>query len=225
MKKKRIISAKQKAALAKGRKALAAKRISGTKRSKARKRSSVSAPSKSIIIHTDSLGGRKMVTRKKRRVSTVKKASRRRRSHRYYGASKISTNPFIAGIIRGVLGVGGAVGSSFIANKVPMPANIKPLLPVALGIGLGASKLARRSPLIGDLAIGMVIAGGIASVKQYLPQVQILAGEEELFGAPVLSQEEAALLGYDEPDDIENLLGAPEDYRGEEEIFVNPSDV
>ena len=120
-----------------------------------------------------------------------------RRARRYHGAPKID----IMGFATDIISVGaGAVGASFIAQKIPVAnAKIKALIPIALGLGIGMTKLGRNR-MAKSAAGGMIAVGTLSLVKQFFPTVPLLSGADDaetVAGAiDALPDEEKALLGY-----------------------------
>lgn len=198
---KRKMSAKQRAALAKGRAALArkrGKRLFGRKRRKvSRKRTSKTARKAKnirtkrssvnvepiIIARGDSMSGKKRKRSKRRTYrGEFGKSRRRRRSRRYsgemafLGGSRI--NP--VQIVTNVAGIAaGAVGASMVAGFVPVKdAKIKAMVPIALSVLLGTLPMTRKNKFIQIASMGALASGTIALVKQFAPQLPMLAGEE-----------------------------------------------
>ena len=210
----------QKAALAKGRAALARLRkvkIHGRKKkSTASRKIRFHAPEQlePIIIKGGSMARRR--THKRRKTHAVAGAlAGRRRSHkkysgalagtrrrrhsarRYSGISKFD----VVGIATDMVGVGvGAVGGSFITSKLPITnAKLKALVPIVIGIGIGMTKLGRNRFVKSALA-GSIAVGTLSLVKQFFPSVPLLTGADDaasVAGAiDNLADEEKAMLGY-----------------------------
>jgi len=80
------------------------------------------------------------------------------------------------------IGAAGAVGGALIARQVPVDAKIKPFIPIAAGIGLA---MFVKNPMAGYAGVGMAIAGLLASIKTFAPNIPMLAGidDEELIYA------------------------------------------
>jgi len=80
------------------------------------------------------------------------------------------------------IGAAGAVGGALIARQIPVDAKIKPIIPIAAGIGLA---MFIRNPMAGYAGVGMAIAGLLASIKTFAPNIPMLAGvdDEELIYA------------------------------------------
>lgn len=209
--KKRSLSPAQRAALAKGRAALNKRRGKKTRKISGSKKASVRVVPERlepIIIKGGSMAKRKK-SRKARKISgiagakrTSKKARRYhggkiRRARRYSGASKLD----IIGLATDIVGVGvGAVGGSFIAQKVPVKnAKLKAIIPIALGLGLGMTKFG-RGRIAKSAAGGMIAVGTLSLVKQFFPTVPLLTGADDAEGVAgaiaALPDEEKALLGY-----------------------------
>lgn len=118
-------------------------------------------------------------------------------------------------VMNGAVTIGGAAAGSLLAARVPLPAQLagfRGLLPVVAGIALGASKFGRK-PTMQYLALGMVVAGGLAIGRQYAPQ--LFAGEDEMLGLPMA--DEMLGLTYEGEQDENDLngLGAVASFEGE----------
>lgn len=135
--------------------------------------------------------------RRSRRYHGLAGGKKHRRARRYHGAPKMD----IMGFATDIISVGaGAVGASFIAQKVPVAnAKIKALIPIALGLGIGLTKFGRNR-MAKSAAGGMIAVGTLSLVKQFFPTVPLLSGADDaetVAGAiDALPEEEKALLGY-----------------------------
>lgn len=228
--KKRTLSPAQRAALARGRASLRARRGGKRKVSRSRKtkiRSFVPEKLEPIIIKGGSIMAKRRKSRKARKYHGIpvagKRRSRksrryhgfegRRKARRYHGGARLN----IIGLATDIVGLGvGAVGGSFIAQKVPVPnAKIKALIPIALGLGLGMTKFGRSS-IAKAAAGGMIAVGTLSLVKQFFPTVPLLTGAdsaETVAGAiDALPAEEKALLGYVVNGSDDFSVEAPEQY-------------
>lgn len=162
-------------------------------------------------------GAKRKVSRKARRYHGGKV----RRARRYSGASKMD----IIGLATDIVAVGaGAVGASFIANKVPVKnAKIKAMIPIALGLGLGLTKFG-KSRAAKSAAGGMVAVGTLSLVKQFFPTVPLLTGADDAEGVAgaiaALPDEERALLGY-----VVNGETAEAELMGVEDAPLSPDSV
>lgn len=223
--KKRKASKAQLAALAKGRKKAAANRKTAkktVKKSRARK-STISAELKPLLISEGVKMARKKTAKKtvrKTRKSATRyrgeslagstKRKRTRRSYRRYSGigGKIDV---VKPLINTGIAVAGGVAGSFAANKFPIAdAKIKAAIPVALGLALGLTKIGRKNAMVQAAATGMMVAGGLALLRQFAPTLPLLAGENEV--DMVTDSQVNALLGA--PVD---LMGTPYDLMGEED--------
>jgi hypothetical protein len=154
---------------------------------------------KPIIVKGDFMGRRKRKyhrSYRSRRYHGEFMGRRHRRSHRrYHGGFMGIRMPNIMSIVTEVGGVaGGAVGSSFVANMVPIAnPKIKALIPLALGIVLSNSKLG-KSGFGKGIALGSIAVGTISLVKQFAPQLPLLTGDAEVYGM-LASPEERPMLG------------------------------
>lgn len=180
-----------------------------------------------IIVQGVSMARRK----RSRRKTYARKRTRRGRSRvRYMGGAFGGAGGNLMKLAQsGALTVVGAGAGSMLAARIPLPdPRLKTLVPIAAGLALGASKFGRK-PMIGSIALGMIVAGGLALGRQFAPQ--FFAGEDEmllgledsdLLGIPAVSGEEAALLG------IPAVSGEDEDVFAGEELdgeWVNSSDM
>lgn len=100
------------------------------------------------------------------------------------------------------LGVIGAIIASFVANKLPIKdARIKSALPLIAGIGAAMTKIG-SSKMAQPIIAGAIIGGGVSMVRQFVPGLATLAGED---------------------DDIypDSIMGGLEDFSGVQEIGYN----
>jgi hypothetical protein len=79
----------------------------------------------------------------------------------------------------------GAIGGSYIANKVPVSAKIKAALPILAGISLLAMVKNNAAKMAG---FGMSIAGGLSLARQFMPGTPLLAGDPAVLLIPDNSQ-------------------------------------
>ncbi len=121
---------------------------------------------------------------------------RHRRSHRrYHGGLMGMRMPNIMGIVSEVGGVAaGAVGSSFVANMIPIAnPKLKAAIPLALGIVLNSTKLGKTG--IGKgIALGSIAVGTISLVKQFAPKLPLMTGDAEVYGM-LVNPESRPMLG------------------------------
>lgn len=159
------------------------------------------------------------VAKRKKRKSPAKKRTTRRRSS---GGGGKKLKPMDIVMMAG-LGGAGAIAANMIAAKIPgVPPKAKAFLPIAMGGALLMSKFGRKK-MAASLATGMVISGGLAVAKQFLPNVAMLAGEEDMY-LDYIEQpdEEGAMLGeYEnaiqllEEEEDGTMMGASIDLMGE----------
>lgn len=247
---KRKLSPAQRAALAKGRRALRTSRKRKTKRRRRRSMSgvvvlpegtSMARKRKRRRRPAAAYGGRKRRSYRRRRYSGgVPVAGRRRRRRRRYYGGAFKAKGIMAPVIDGAMVVGGAVGGSFIAGALPLPAQfakVKPFIPLAGGVLLTTLKATRNNPMLRMMAIGMITASGLSLIRQFAPQVPLMTGEveDELLGITDdelellgLDDDELELLGLGQDDEDELLgvpmLGVPEDMMGGG-AYMLPSDL
>lgn len=154
---------------------------------------------------------KKTVKRKVVRKVAKKKGTKRKKARKAVGAFLGKNKKGIINtLIRGGAVVAGAVGAGVAANNLP----IKDPRLKAIGVVLAGALLANtkllRSPEGQALAMGMIASGGISLLKQFAPNVPLLAGEESYYP---YSEEEMAMLGYNDELDYEDDY----DLEGEEE--------
>lgn len=139
-----------------------------------------------------------------------KKATPKRR--RKSGGGKVNAQKIL---MQGVGAAAGAVGAGVVANMIPLPdPRMKAALPIVAGVVLGMSKMGRTN-VMKFASVGMISAGALALVRQFAPNVPLLAGEDqEMLDYVPGNDEELALLGYDE-ENYEYFSGAPVDLDGE----------
>lgn len=143
------------------------------------------------------------VRRSRRHYGFEGKARRTRRSRRsvrrFSGARIGGVN--VMGIGTDVVGMaGGAVAGSAVAKFVPIAdPRIKALIPLLLGIVLSSMKFA-KSRIMQAVATGSTAVGVISLVRQFLPNVPMLAGaasaEDIIASVNQLPPEEKAMLGF-----------------------------
>ncbi len=139
-----------------------------------------------------------------------KKATPKRR--RKSGGGKVNAQKIL---MQGVGAAAGAVGAGVVANMIPLPdPRMKAALPIVAGVVLGMSKMGRAN-VMKFASVGMISAGALALVRQFAPNVPLLAGEDqEMLDYVPGNDEELALLGYDE-ENYEDFSGSPVDLDGE----------
>lgn len=136
--------------------------------------------------------GRRKMARKR----TTKKRRRRRRNPG--GGKKGITQT----LMYGAMSAAGAIGGGFIANMIPLPdPRMKAALPLAMGVGLSMTKFGQQKQFQPMIA-GLLTVGTLSLIKQFAPQIPMLAGEEDM----ITDDEALDLLGLDEEDDLD-LLG------------------
>jgi hypothetical protein len=114
-------------------------------------------------------------------------------------------------LMNGLAAGAGAIGGAFAAGKLPIAnPKLKALVPIALGIGLGMTKFGRK-PIMQSVSLGLVAGGTLALVRQFAPQLPMLAGDDEY------------MLGVPEQIGSDSMLGIPEAI-GEEGV-LSPADI
>jgi hypothetical protein len=203
-KKRRVLSAAQKAALARGRRKLF------SKRKPAKRKKAVSRKTVTVKKRTNRKKGVSTMARRKRRRSYVRKST-----------NEITTLATTAGAA-----TLGAIGAGVLSNVIPFPAKLRPAFPLAAGSVLA---LATKGKLYSDMALGMFVVGAISALKTFAPQIPMFSGEGENFvfipasqvpqvpyyGVPM----DAAGTGINPGD----LSGIPDDLENEE--FLTPRNI
>lgn len=217
--KKRTMSPAQKRALAKGRAALKRKRA-GTKKRKSPARKKTTAR-KTVRKRTTvrKKGNPTMAKRKKRRGGFRRKARRTYKRARGF----LSKQGDVMNILRdAALAVGGGVAAGIVSNQLPLPdPRLKSAAPIVAGVIL-ATTIGRKNELVRGVANGMVVLGAVSLAKQLMPNIPMIAGEDDLLYLP--DEDETALLGYDEmdPDELEELTGESVELGTS---YVSPADL
>lgn len=158
-------------------------------------------------------GGRPMAKRRKRRAAS--KAVKR-----VYSYAK--NKGIMDSLMQGGAVVAGAIGAGVTANFIPMPdPRIKPLIPIAAGL-LFQNMKAFKNKAGQAIALGMIAAGGLALVKQFAPNVPLLAGEDYL-DIPYDDEDDAMLGQYEEDDPMLDYYGGEEDDFIDEESLDGDS--
>jgi hypothetical protein len=82
------------------------------------------------------------------------------------------------------LAVGGAVAAGAIANKLPLTnPKLKAATPMIGGILL-AGTFGKRNQMLKDVGTGMAVIGALSLLKQFMPNVPVLAGEDSIIYLP-----------------------------------------
>jgi hypothetical protein len=141
-------------------------------------------------------------------MGATKRKKTRRSPRRYSGmGGKLDV---VKPLINTAIAVAGGVAGSFAANKLPIAdARIKAAIPMALGLALGLTKFARKSAMVQSAASGMMVAGGLALIRQFAPTLPLLAGEEDV---QITNEDGTQLLG------VPGLLGDPMSLGAEDEF-------
>jgi len=151
-----------------------------------------------------------------RRRGVVRKVKRRKVSaRRYYGSPRSRTvtrivrrqsGKMVGPSVAVMLGVGGGVLAGVGANMLPIQdPRVRAIIPAIAGIAMAAFVPNRTVKAIG---VGAATIGGASMVRQFFPQVPVLAG--------------------DDPNPAERFLGVPENtggrlsYMGVPEVFSGP---
>lgn len=168
-------------------------------------------------------GGAPVATHKKKRYHSSKKSSAHMGKKRRNPYSKHHTvgKGGVAGALKhAAIAIGGGLIAGIVANKLPIPdARLKAISPAIAGAALIAT-IGRKNPIAAEIGTGMMVLGGVSAIRALLPNVPLLAGEEEIVVDP-------ALLGYSPME--ENLYGV-EDFGGvdigdEDGVYVSPANL
>jgi len=205
-KKKRKASPAQLAALARGR----AKRKAKTGSTKKRKVSKTS----SLPVKQE----RKTMAKKKRSSATTTKKRSVRSVAKGIGSRAKGMMPMIKDV---GIAVAGGVGANVLVNKFPIAnPKIKAALPLVAGI-LVSSVLGKKKAIFREIGHGMAVVGAIALLKQFAPNIPMLAGEEEMVYLPEGYQGDMMQLGYD--DDDGDLMGDMLQLGDDQEQYMSPA--
>lgn len=151
------------------------------------------------------LGGGSMAAKKVMPWFKKSKRARRRGRASLLGGAVGGGRGIQSVLVNGAVTVGGAAAGSLLAARLPLPgklAGFRGLVPVVAGVALGASKFGRK-PIMQYLALGMVVAGGLAVGRQFAPQ--LFAGEDEMLGLPVADETLGIAYAGDESDESEDM--------------------
>ena len=118
------------------------------------------------------------------------------------------------------IAVAGGVGANVLVNKLPIAnPKIKAALPLVAGL-LVSSVLGKKKPMFKEIGHGMAVIGAIALLKQFAPNIPMLAGEDEVYYIPENYQGDMMQLGYDEDPD---LMGDMLQLGDETEEYISPA--
>ena len=173
----------------------------------------------------------------KRKVSKVAKKKRtyKRKRRRGRNPGNPGRGKMVDTLMQGAAAVAGAIGAGVVANMIPVPnPKMKAAIPIIAAIALASTKFGRTKMMTGVIT-GMAAAGGLSLVRQFAPNVPLLAGEDEMLLDYVSPEdEEAAMLGYntddldesygEDLDDEFDLEGEAVDLEGEDE-FITSADI
>jgi len=161
---------------------------------------------------------RTTIKRKKRSITPMARKKKRTTTKR----RKRTAIPksVTSGIMTGLLSAGGAIGGSVIANQIPIKdPRIKAAIPLVLGIGLGLTKFGKGKMLQPALT-GLMTIGTISLIKQFAPNIPMLAGEGEEY----IPYEDRELLGYVDDLDDDELMGISTD-MGADYDYIDDTDM
>jgi hypothetical protein len=133
--------------------------------------------------------------RKKRRKNPGNPGNPTRRRRRAQGGAITDL------MTKGGLAVVGAIGAGFVSQQIPIKdPRVKALVPMATAFILSATRFGRMSQMK-PVMLGFMVASGMAIVRQFMPNLPLLAGEGEQGYLPDYYDEQA-LLGYNNNDDL-----------------------
>lgn len=211
IKRKRKVSAKTLAALARGR----AKRKSNLKAAK--KKTSKKTVSKPVQQE------RKTMAKKKK--ATSEKPRKRSRAKGYARGIAGKAKGMIPMVKDVAIAVAGGVGGGVLANKLPIAnPKVKAAIPLVAGLAI-ASILGKKKHIFHEIGTGMAVIGGIALLKQFAPNVPMLAGEDEVVLLPPGYEGcggDMLQLGYDDDAD---LMGDMLQLGDESEEYMSPANM
>jgi len=193
--KKRKASKAQLAALARGRrKAAANRKTASPKKTKSRRKKT----SVSVQIKKET----KPMARKKASRAVAKTTTKRRKSSGKAGFLKGKAKGMIPIVKDVAIAVGGGVAGGVLANKLPIAnPKIKAAIPLVAGIVLAAT-LGQKKRIMHELGTGMAVIGAIALLRQFAPNIPMLAGEDDIQMLPPGYGGDMMRLGYDDDDDV-----------------------
>jgi len=139
--------------------------------------------------------GRATLARRRRGGGSAprRRRSARRRSYSLSGGTrsrarsvgrgvKRLTRGLMSPLMDALLGSSGAVVAGILANLVPVTdKRVKALIPLGAGVLVASMIPDKRVKMVG---VGMAIAGTISTIKQWVPGVPILAGDDVLLQLP-----------------------------------------
>lgn len=166
--------------------------VKKTVRKKVTKRKSV--PKK--VVRKKVVKRKSTIKRKGPNMAKKKQQKRRKRRNPRVNIQKT--------LMDGALAVAGAVGASAIANMIPgLDPRMKAGIPILGAVILPTMKIVRPDTAKA-MSMGMLTIGAVSLVKQFAPQLPLLAGEDDLDYLPTKA-EQAAMLGAGDP--LENFAG------------------
>lgn len=205
VKRKRKASPAQLAALARGRAKRKAKTGSTKKRTVTKK------------VNLPVIQEKKTMAKKKRSSATTTKKRSVKRSVRSIGGRAKGLVPMVKDV---GIAVAGGVGANVLVNKLPIAnPKLKAAIPLVAGL-LVSSVLGKKKPMFKEIGHGMAVIGGIALLKQFAPNIPMLAGEDEVYYIPEGYQGDMMQLGYDEDPD---LMGDMLQLGDESEEYMSPA--
>jgi hypothetical protein len=109
-------------------------------------------------------------------------------------------------LMDGALAAAGAIGASAIANMIPVPdPRIKAAIPIVAAMVLPMTGIV-KGDMAKALSMGMLTVGALSLVRQFIPNVPLLAGEDENM-LDYMPDDDLAMLGMDDDLDDELMLG------------------
>lgn len=212
--KKRKASTAQLKALAKGRKKAAANRKKAAPKKKTVTKKKKVAVKKSVPARKE----KPMATKKRKSTPETKK--RRKSSVRSgFGGKMKGVMPMVKDV---GLAIAGGIGAGVLANKLPVAnPKVKAAIPLVAGILL-STVIGKNKPIFREIGTGMAVLGGLALLRQFAPNVPMLAGEEDVVLLPEDYQNymgEMQQLGFEGGSP---LMGEMQS-MGEDEEYLSPA--
>ena len=120
-----------------------------------------------------SIGGQKVRKRSRPKATTKKTV---RSTTRRYSGTKFNTSKIMSNLQFALFGVIGAIGAGMLANSIPtLDKKLRSAMPIVAGIAISGLNL--KGQIWEGMSLGMMIAGSVSVIKQFVPDVPVLAGE------------------------------------------------
>jgi len=158
--------------------------------------------------------------RRRKSVSMAKETKTTKRKHHSLSGSNRIGKFNVGSAINEIAGLTvGAILTSALASKIPLAnAKIKALIPIAAGLILAKMPKIKSNELLSNGCKGAIVAGALGLIRQMVPSLPLLAGDDEVVQIPVTS-EQARMLGFELAD--EEISGGAGDYVGLEDDGIS----